>query len=74
VVISCAISRGYASSEVLQPVLGNILQGVPTIRSKESAHGEGAVPRDVPSYLAEYALNATAAAILFFVRAHLSKK
>lgn len=54
--------------------LVNILQGVPTIRSKESAHGEGAVPRDVPSYLAEYALNATAAAILFFVRAHLSKK
>jgi hypothetical protein len=52
----------------------NAIQGLPTIRSKESAHGEGAVPVEIPQYLAEYALNAAAAAILFFVGAHMSAK
>jgi hypothetical protein len=51
-----------------------ILQGPPTVRNRESGHGEGSLPREIPPYLAEYALDSAAAGILFFVRAHLSAK
>jgi Domain of unknown function (DUF7014)/AbiJ N-terminal domain 4 len=51
----------------------NTLQGLPTVRSKESAHGEGLAPKQVPPFFAEYALNAAATAILFFVAAHVSR-
>jgi hypothetical protein len=50
----------------------NTLQGLPTIRNNESGHGEGSEPRVVPRYLAEYALNAAAAAILFFIGASIN--
>lgn len=51
----------------------NTLQGLPTVRNKESAHGEGSAPKQVPPFLAEYALNAAATAILFFVGAHVAR-
>jgi hypothetical protein len=53
--------------------LRNVLQGLPTVRSKESAHGVGAVPVDLPPFLAAYAINSAAANILFLVSAHKSK-
>ena len=37
--------------------------GIPTIRNKTSAHGQGAIPVEVPAYLVSYALNITASAI-----------
>ena len=39
--------------------------GVPTLRNKQSAHGQGKTILDVPQHVAQYALNLTAANILF---------
>ena len=44
--------------------------GVPTLRSKEGAHGQGQEIKTVPDYFAAYALHLTAASLLFFVKAH----
>ena len=43
--------------------------GVPTIRNKSSAHGRGTKHRNVPAYLAAYAIHTTAAMIVFLVQA-----
>lgn len=43
--------------------------GVPTLRNRNGGHGQGAVPVQVPEYLARYSLNLTAATILFLVDA-----
>ena len=40
--------------------------GVPTTRSRESAHGAGSVPKHVPPHLTSYVLHLTASSILFF--------
>lgn len=44
--------------------------GVPTVRNKNAAHGQGAEPVVVPEYMARYALNLTATSILFLVEAN----
>ena len=44
--------------------------GVPTVRNREGAHGQGSVPVQVPRHLAAYVLHMTAAAILLLVTAH----
>ncbi|MCP9308682.1 STM4504/CBY_0614 family protein [Zymomonas mobilis] len=44
--------------------------GIPTIRNKTSGHGQGSEKTEVPEYLAQYALNLTASAIVFLVNAH----
>lgn len=43
--------------------------GVPTVRNKLSAHGQGIQPTDVPPYLAAYLLNLTATSILLMTDA-----
>lgn len=43
--------------------------GVPTARNKLSGHGAGAVEKEIPRYIVEYALNMTASTILFLVEA-----
>jgi len=43
--------------------------GVPTIRNRQSGHGAGVAPRNVPSHLAAYALQLAAASIVFLVAA-----
>jgi hypothetical protein len=48
--------------------------GVPTVRNKNGGHGQGAAPVVVPEYLARYALNLTAATVLFMVEAHQAKR
>ena len=47
--------------------------GVPTIRNKAAAHGQGSELRAVPSYLAAYCLHLTAANILLLSEADRSK-
>ena len=50
--------------------LRTILEGgVPAIRNRNSGHGTGATPRQVPAHLAEYALHMTASAIVFLTEA-----
>lgn len=44
--------------------------GIPTVRNKNGAHGQGSAPVAVPEYLARYALNLTATTILLMVEAH----
>ena len=44
--------------------------GLPKVRGEESAHGQGATPRETPDYVAAYALHLAAAKILFLVETH----
>ena len=46
--------------------------GVPTLRNKNAAHGQGNAVINVPGSLAKYTLNLTATSILFLVDAHES--
>ncbi|NET00230.1 MAG: hypothetical protein F6K61_06530 [Sphaerospermopsis sp. SIO1G1] len=43
--------------------------GIPTIRNKQSAHGQGSQPVNVPQYFAAYQLHLTASTILFLIEA-----
>lgn len=43
--------------------------GVAPARNKLSAHGQGAIPTDVPRHLVSYVINMTASAILFLAEA-----
>lgn len=42
--------------------------GIPTIRNKEGGHGQGHEVREVPEYLASYALHLTATNLLFLIK------
>jgi hypothetical protein len=44
--------------------------GLPTLANKTSRHGQGAVPIQIPSHFAGYALHLTASNIIFLVEAH----
>lgn len=53
--------------------LRNTLEaGLPTVRNKNSGHGQGAKVREVPEYFAGYALHLAATNIVFLVEAHES--
>jgi len=43
--------------------------GIPTVRNKTSAHGQGETPMEVPDYLVSYILHSTAATIVFLAEA-----
>lgn len=43
--------------------------GIPTLRNRTSGHGQGAVPVELPLYLASYVLHLTASTILFLCEA-----
>ncbi len=54
--------------------LRSILEsGVPTVRNKSAAHGQGSVPRVVPGFLAGFVLHMTAANMLLLVAASKSQ-
>jgi hypothetical protein len=44
--------------------------GLPTVRNKNSGHGQGRSPKQVPGHLAGYALHLAATNIVFLVEAH----
>jgi hypothetical protein len=48
--------------------------GLPTVRNKNSGHGQGLLMRKVPDYLAGYTLHLAATNIVFLVQAHESLK
>jgi hypothetical protein len=52
----------------------NVMQELPTIRNKESAHGKGPLPTEVDQHVAAYALHISAAGILFLIQCHLASK
>ncbi len=47
----------------------SLRNGIPTVRNKEAAHGQGNEISEVPSYLASYLLHLTATTILFLADA-----
>ena len=51
-------------------LVGTLKSGLPEVRNEESAHGQGAVPRKTPDYVAAYALHLSAAKILFLIESH----
>ncbi len=46
-----------------------IQSGLPKIRDNDAAHGQGAAPKVVPSYVAAYALHLAASKIVFIIEA-----
>ena len=44
--------------------------GLPKVRNEQGAHGQGALPRKAPDYVAAYALHLAAAKILLLAEAH----
>jgi hypothetical protein len=48
--------------------------GLPTIRNRNSGHGQGAVPVVMPPHFASYALHLAASNMLFLLQAHESRK
>jgi len=44
---------------------------IPTLRNKFGGHGQGAEPKQVPSFYADYLLHETAVTIVFLVDAYV---
>lgn len=68
--IATCIAHGLIPSYLeskMSAVRSLLESGVPTVRNRNGAHGQGAEPVAVPDYLARYALNLTATTILFLV-------
>ena len=50
-------------------LIATLQSGLPKIRDNDAAHGQGSVPKHVPSYIASYALHLAASKIVFLVEA-----
>ncbi len=50
-------------------LVATLMSGLPRVRNEEGGHGQGALPRETPSYVAAYALHLSAAKIVFLVKA-----
>ncbi len=53
-----------------EQLAATLRSGLPKVRNAEGAHGQGAVPREAPDYVAAYALHLAAANIVFLAAAH----
>ena len=51
-----------------------LTSGLPKIRDNDASHGQGAEPKEVPAYVAAYAIHLAASAIIFVVEAAKAKK
>ena len=54
-------------------LVATLKSGLPKVRN-QGVHGQGAIPRETPDYVAAYALHLAAAKILFLVEAHKAMK
>lgn len=50
-------------------LVATLQSGLPKIRDNDAAHGQGATPKNVPSYIVAYALHLAASKIVFIVEA-----
>lgn len=50
-------------------LLATLQSGLPKIRDNDASHGQGAKPRNVPAYIAAYALHLAASKIVFIAEA-----
>lgn len=73
IVFEKGLIPAYLQSE-FSALRSTLESGIPTVRNREGAHGQGEKVRDVPPYLPQYLLNLTAAAILLLVQAHTTQR
>jgi hypothetical protein len=69
-VLDNGLVPGYLESSL--QALQSVLVGLPTVRNREAGHGQGADVREVPEFLASYALHLAATNIVFLISAHLA--
>jgi len=50
-------------------LVATLQSGLPKIRDNDASHGQGATPKDVPAYIAAYALHLAASKIVFIAEA-----
>jgi hypothetical protein len=50
-------------------LLATLQSGLPKIRDNDASHGQGALPKEVPAYVAAYALHLAASKIVFITEA-----
>lgn len=50
-------------------LIATLQSGLPKVRNEEGGHGQGATPKETPSYIAAYALHLAATKILLLVEA-----
>ena len=70
--IQTVFKKGLIPSELqshFHSLKNTLLEGVPSKRNQFSGHGTVSTPRQVPAYLAAYALNMTASAIVLLAEA-----
>jgi hypothetical protein len=53
-------------------LLATLASGLPQVRNNAGGHGQGAMPRPIPAYVAAYALHLAATNIVFLVDAALA--
>lgn len=54
-------------------LVATLQSGLPKIRDNDASHGQGAKPKDVPAYIAAYALHLAASKIVFIAEAAKSQ-
>jgi hypothetical protein len=59
---------GYLDKSFDQ-LVATLISGLPQVRNNEGSHGQGATPRQTPTYVAGYALHLVAAKIILLVEA-----
>lgn len=75
--VNVVVKNGLLPSftEMQLHAVSNVLEsGVPTVRSKLAAHGQGADPVSVDPHFVAFALHSTAANIVLLVQAHQAMK
>jgi hypothetical protein len=68
IVFERGLIRAYLQSE-FSGLRAMLESGVPTVRSRMSAHGTGAEPKPVPAHLAGFVLDMAASSIVFLLEA-----
>ncbi len=71
--INTVLDNGLVPSYMQTHLAGlhtSLVAGLPTVRNKNSGHGQGIFAKQVPDYLAGYALHLAATNIVFLVEAH----
>ena len=53
-------------------LIATLSSGLPAVRNNDGGHGQGATPRETPSFVASYALHLTATNIVFIADALLA--
>ncbi len=73
--ITIVLQNGLVPTYMLDQfnLMDKLLRGLPTVRNKNAAHGQGNTIKPMPEYFASYALHLTATTLKFLMEADLSK-